>query len=130
MADTYVYLIREEDWDSDSYLDPAAQAAAYEGDDSFAAHAAFAQAVEELGLKMVGGKALQNRKYGGSVTPGSGDRKVEDAVYSDAAYADTSEVITGFYMVEVEDEDQARKVAALVPTGNRVEWRKVFAFAE
>ena len=51
-------------------------------------------------------------------------------MWTDAAYADTSEVITGFYMVEVTDEDQARQIAAMVPTGNRIEWRKVFPMGE
>jgi hypothetical protein len=31
--------------------------------------------------------------------------------------------------VEVEDEATARKVAALVPTGGTIEWRKVFPTA-
>jgi hypothetical protein len=129
MADTYVYIIREEDWDSDQYLgrpqtDPDSAEA------MFPAHAAFAEAVEKLGARIVGGNALQNRKYGGSVVPGKGDRAVQDAVYTDASYADTSEVITGFYMVEVADEDEARTIAAMVPTGNRIEWRKVFPFGE
>ena len=60
------------------------------------------------------------------MVPGESDRKVADAVFSDASYADTSEVITGFYMVEVADENQAREIAAMVPTGNRIEWRKVY----
>ena len=33
-------------------------------------------------------------------------------------------------MVEVADENQAREIAALVPTGNRIEWRKVFPMGE
>ena len=125
MADTYVFIIREEDWDSDQYLGMS-PSDADSAESMFPAHAAFAVAVEKLGAKITGANALQNRKHGGSVTPGQGDRAVQDAVYTDAAYADTSEVITGFYMVEVEDEDQARTIAAMVPTGNRIEWRKVF----
>ena len=80
----------------------------------------------ELGARIVGGNALQSAKYGGVATPGEGDRKVEDAVYTDSPYADSSELITGFYAVEVEDEAMARKVAALVPTGGTIEWRKIF----
>ena len=74
----------------------------------------------------MGGNALQSAKYGGIATPGEGDRKVEDAVYTDSPYADSSELITGFYALECEDEAMARKVAALVPTGGTIEWRKVF----
>ena len=56
--------------------------------------------------------------------------KETDAVWTDASYTDTNEVITGFYLVEVADEDQARQIAALVPTGNRIEWRKVFPMGD
>ena len=129
MADTYVYIIHEPDWDSDEFLGrPRDHVSSAEN--KFPEHAAFAAAVEKLGATITGGAALQNLKYGGSVTPGGKGREVEDAVWTDAAYADTSEVITGFYMVEVTDEDQARQIAAMVPTGNRIEWRKVFPMGE
>jgi hypothetical protein len=127
MTDTYVYLIREKDWDSDRFLpgappDPEAQ-------NTFAEHAAFQEAVGALGARIVSGSALQSASYGGVVSPGSGDRAVTDAVYTDSPYADSSELITGFYAVEVTDEAMARTVAALVPTGGTVEWRKVFPFS-
>jgi hypothetical protein len=137
MADTYVYLIHENDWDSDAYLgaqpttgagpagkDPSAPTPDMDG--SFPQHKAFQQAVADLGARVVGGAALQNSRHGGTVAPGAGDRLVEDAVYTDGPFTDTSEVITGFYLVETDDEDTARRIAALVPTGGRIEWRKVF----
>ena len=137
MADTYVYLIHENDWDSDAYLgaqpttgagpagkDPSAPTPDMDG--SFPQHKAFQQAVADLGARVVGGAALQNSRHGGTVAPGAGDRLVEDAVYTDGPFTDTSEVITGFYLVETDDEDTARRVAALVPTGGHIEWRKVF----
>jgi hypothetical protein len=127
MSETYVFLIREPDWNSDAML---AGQLSDEDQQSMAAHMAFAEAVEKLGAKITGGQALQNAKYGGVVTPGQGDRKVEDAVYTDSPYADSSELVTGFYLVECDDEDQARHVAALVPTGNTVEWRKVAPIPE
>ncbi len=142
MADTYLYLIHEGDWDSDSWLngdapivsgpagkDPNATMTG-ELDATFPEHAAFQKAVADLGARVVGGHALQNSRYGGRVTPGDGDRKVEDAVYTDGPFTDTSEVITGFYVVETDDEDTARRVAALVPSGGHVEWRKVFPMGE
>jgi len=137
MADTYVYLIHEGDWETDAYLtsegtngagpagkDPAAPAAAASGEGSFPEHNAFQKAVVDMGARILGGAALQNSRYGGTVTPGGGDRRVEDAVYTDGPFTDTSEVITGFYMVETDDEDTARRIAAMVPTGSHVEWRK------
>ena len=126
MTDTYIFLIRENDWDSDRFL-PGGETADQEAlAATFGEHGAFQAAVAELGARIVGGEALQHAKYGGIVTPGEGDAKVADAVYTDSPYADSSELITGFYAVEVEDEATARKVAAMVPTGGTVEWRKVF----
>ncbi len=137
MADTYVYLIHESDWDSDALLggghpdagpagkDPCPGATA-DMDASFPEHKAFQKAVADLGARIVGGAALQNSRHGGTVTPGANDRLVEDAVYTDGPFTDTSEVITGFYLVETDDEDTARRIAALVPTGGHIEWRKVF----
>lgn len=126
MTDTYIYLIRENDWDTDRLLPGAEPGAPVDLDMEFAEHRAFQTAVAELGARIVGGSALQNAKYGGIATPGEGARKVEDAVYTDSPYADSSELITGFYAVEVDDEATARKVAALVPTSGTIEWRKVF----
>ncbi|GAA2472427.1 YciI family protein [Terrabacter carboxydivorans] len=140
MADTYAYLIHERDWNSDAYLggrpeaspdgrDPGAPGAAGAPDDmnaTFPEHQAFQRAVADLGARVVGGAALQNSRHGGTVTPGAKGRLVEDAVYTDGPFPDTSEVITGFYLVETDDEDTARRVAALVPTGGHIEWRRVF----
>jgi hypothetical protein len=126
MTDTYIYLIRENDWDSDKYLPGAEPVDEAELGMTFGEHQAFQSAVAELGARIVAGDALQSAKYGGLVAPGKGDQKVADAIYTDSPYADSSELITGFYAVEVEDEAMARKVAAMVPTGNTIEWRKVF----
>lgn len=127
MTDTYAYLIHEPDWDSDGYLDGGRPDAVPEGrDPKFPAHKGFQAAVAELGARIVGGSALQNSRHGGTVTPGAGGRAVEDAVYTDGPFTDTSEVITGFYLVDVDDEETARRIAAMVPTGGHIEWRKVF----
>ncbi|EWT04415.1 hypothetical protein N864_13480 [Intrasporangium chromatireducens Q5-1] len=121
MADTYAYLIHEPDWEPESHI-----AEAGGPEPAFAEHAAFAKAVAELGARIVGGAALDNSRHGGMVTPGRGERQVEDAVWTDGPFTDTTEVITGFYLVETEDPDLAKRIAALVPTGGRIEWRKVF----
>ncbi len=126
MTDTYIYLIREADWDSDRFLPGGEPASQEEMASQFGAHKAFQDAVAELGGRMVGGEALQSAKHGGVVTPGQGEDKTADAVYTDSPYADSSELITGFYAVEVDDEATARKIAAMVPTSSTIEWRKVF----
>lgn len=129
MTDTYIYLIRENDWDSDKYLQGSEPVDEADLAMTFGEHRAFQAAVTELGARVVAGNALQSAKYGGIATPGEGDRKVDDAVYTDSPFADSSELITGFYAVEVADEATARKVAAMVPTGGTIEWRKVFPMA-
>lgn len=129
MTDTYLYLIREKDWNSDAFLPGAEPSADADPAATFGAHKAFQDAVDQLGARIVNAAALHSAKYGGVATPGDGDRAVEDAVYTDSPYADSSELITGFYAVEVEDEAMARKVAAMVPTGGTIEWRKVFPMA-
>ena len=126
MTDTYIYLIRESDWDSDRFLPGAEPVDESELGMTFGAHQAFQAAIAGLGARIVAGDALQSSKHGGVVAPGKGEQKVEDAVYTDSPYADSSELITGFYAVEVEDEAMARRIAALVPTGGTIEWRKVF----
>ncbi len=124
MTDTYLYLIREPDWDSDRFL-PGGETAV-ELDHTFVEHEQFMKAVAELGARIVGAAPLQSAKHGGLVTPGPEGARVEEAVYTDSPYADSSELVTGYYAVEVEDETMARTVAALVPTGGTIEWRKVF----
>ena len=124
MTDTWIFLIRETDWDSDAYLPENAQGRDRREDEDMAAHGRFQQAVADLGLTITGAAALQNAKYGGWVTTG---RDGTEQVYTDAPFTDTNEVITGFYQVEC-DEATARKIAALVPSTNVVEWRKVLHF--
>ena len=127
MADTYIFLIHEPDWDSDSWLATSARTSDVDAaaDSKFPEHKAYQDAVDTLGARLVEGRALQNTRHGGTVTPGGNGRKVEDAVYTDGPFTDTSEVITGFYMVETDDEDTARRLAAMVPTGGHIEWRKI-----
>lgn len=127
MSDTYCYLIREKDWDSDSML-AGPEEMSEENAAAMAEHGAFAEAVEKLGARIVGGSVLHNASYGGVVSGTGGDGSA--AVFSDSPYADTSELITGFYLVEVDSEEQARSVAALVPSANVIEWRKVLPMDE
>ncbi len=127
MSDTYAYLIIEPDWDSDTHLAQARHSGTTaEMSEQFAAHKAFQAAVADLGAQIVSGAALQNAKYGAVVRPGSGEDKAAGAVYTDAPYTESAEIVTGFYLVRVDDEATARRIAALVPTGGVVEMRKVF----
>jgi hypothetical protein len=123
MTDTWVFLIRENDWDSDAYL-PGGPSQDLSEDEDMAAHQRFGEAVAALGAKITGSNALQNAKYGGWVAAGADGG---EPVYTDAPFTDTNEVITGYYEIEC-DEATARKIAGLVPSSNAVEWRKVVQF--
>ncbi len=122
MTDTWLFLIREADWDSDAYTPDKLGPERAAEDPAMQAHARFGAAVEELGAKITGGQALSSAKYGGHV-----DVSGDEPVYTDAPFTDSNELITGYYAVEC-DEATARKVAALVPSGNVVEWRRVHVF--
>lgn len=125
MTDTWMFLIRESDWDSDAYLPKdGGQTPDLSEDEDMATHRRFQEAVADLGAKITGSNALQNAKYGGWVAAG---KDGAERVYTDAPFTDTNEVITGYYEVEC-DEATARKIAALVPSSNVVEWRKVLNF--
>ncbi|SEE73702.1 YciI family protein [Ruania alba] len=125
MTDTWVFLIREPDWDSDAFLpENLAGRDPFEISDDMAAQGKFEQVVKDLGAKVTGGQALQNASYGGWVKSGQNGA---EPVYTDAPFTDSSEVITGFYTIEC-DEATARRLAGLLPSGNIVEWRKVHQF--
>lgn len=123
MADQYMFLIVEPDWDSDAYQDDSDRIGA-----EFPEFEVFERRVEELGARIVGGNALQSRKHGGIVRPGRDGRELEDAVWTDGASLESHEVITGFYLVEAESDEVAKQLAVGVPTGGHIEWRKVFDF--
>lgn len=123
MGNTYLYFVLG-DWDSDAYLPGGERADLLDGD--FSDHAEFAAVAASLGGTVVGGEALQNARYGGRVTPGPADRRAEDAVYTDGADPLATEVISGYYLVEAADDEAARRIAAHVPSGGDVIWRRVF----
>jgi len=81
MSDTWIFLIREGDWDSDGYTPDKLGPDRTEHDETMQAHAKFAQAVEELGVKITGGQALSSAKYGGWV-----DVSGDEPVYTDAYF--------------------------------------------
>jgi len=116
MTDIWVLLIREPDWDSDRYL-PGGEGAADAAED-FAEHGRFEQAITDAGARVVTAWALQNRRHGGTVTPGP------DATWGDPV-TDGERVLTGLYALEC-DEQTARRLAEVTPTSGIVELRKAF----
>lgn len=76
-----------------------------------------------------GGAALYPTPTATTVTVEGG--KGGDILTSDGPYAETKEALTGFYLLECADLDEAVKVAATIPaawTGGTIEVRPVIDF--
>ncbi|HXW45674.1 MAG TPA: YciI family protein [Streptosporangiaceae bacterium] len=72
----------------------------------FAAHGRFAGQVGELGGTLLGGNALQ---------PSATATTVRDDIVTDGPFAETKEVLGGYYLIEARDLDQALAIAKLCP---------------
>jgi hypothetical protein len=70
------------------------------------AHNRFPEQVEALGGSVLSGKGLQG---GGTATTVRGD------VVTDGPFAETKEVLGGFYIVEAKDLDHALELAKITP---------------
>jgi len=75
-------------------------------DDLFAAHSRFAGQIGELGATMVAGDALE---------PSSTATTVRDDIVTDGPFAETKEVLGGYYLIDARDLDHALQVARLCP---------------
>lgn len=113
MTQTYAFLLYGPDVDFGSN-DQA------EIDSDMAKHEEFSRAVEELGARIVGGQVLAGPAEGGRVT-----RDNDRAVHTDGPFPELTEVIGGYYEIEVDDAVMARKVAEMIPEPT-VEWRRVY----
>ena len=110
MSDEYVLLIREPEWNPSAMTE----------DDwmkGMAGHKAFQDAVAAAGEKIVASSALQ------AATAATKIMRAPDgtAVFTDGPFGETREVITGFYSFTASSPDQARDLAALVPTTGWIE---------
>ena len=48
------------------------------------------------------------------------------AVFTDGPFPELKELVTGYYKIEAADAAQARQLAALCPTGGRIELFPIF----
>lgn len=119
MSDQYLVMIVEGEWDS-SAVTPEQHAEAMKQ------HGAFAAAVAAAGAKILGGEALQGVKTGFSVTPA---RDGKPAVYTNGPLTETTEALSGYYVLETETLDQAKELAALCPTTGHIEVRPIWDMA-
>jgi hypothetical protein len=111
MTQEYIILIREPEWDSSQVTEEQWAAAMQQ-------HGAFAQAVAAAGAQILGGDALESSEKAVRVTPA---RNGAPAVYTDGPFTETKEIVSGYYKIGVENEAQARELAALVPTDGWIE---------
>ena len=85
------------------------------------AHNRFPGEVEKLGAKVLGGHGLQGSATATSIRGGT--------EVTDGPFAETKEVLGGYYLVEASDLDQALEVGKLCPAPHGgVEVRPVMVF--
>ncbi len=113
MTKEYIILIREPEWNSSEVTEE-------QWTEAMQQHGAFMQAVAAAGAQLLGGDALESSDKAVRIEPARDGRP---AVYTDGPFAETKEVVSGFYKIGVESEAQARELAALVPTGG---WLELF----
>ena len=111
MAEEYIVLIMEEPWNPTEVSEDQWTGAMH-------AHRAFAEAVEAAGAKILGGDALLPPSQAVRISPSTNGNP---AVFTDGPFADTKEVITGYYKLGVTSVAQARELAAQCPTGGWIE---------
>ncbi len=116
MSEKYLVLIVEPEWDS-------AKVTPQQHEEAQRAHGAFAAAVAAAGAKILGGDALQGADVGYAITPGRDGRP---PVYTNGPLTETTEVLSGYYLIETETPELARELAALCPTNGHLEVRPVW----
>lgn len=111
MAEEYIVLIVEPEWDPATVTED-------EWTETMHAHRAFAAAVEAAGAKILGGDALQPPSTAVRIDPGHNGSA---AVFTDGPFGETKEIVTGYYKLGVANAEQARQLAAQVPTAGHIE---------
>lgn len=86
-----------------------------------AKHRAFVKHVEDAGGAIIDGAPLENPETLDRFTPQS-DGSV---LATDGPFAESKEVVLGYYRVRAHDDAQAREFAALCPTARYVDLRRV-----
>ena len=119
MAEKYLFLIVEGEWDSDNVTPEQHEQAQRE-------HGAFAAAVAAAGAKILGGEALRGGKAGFSVVPG---KNGAPPVYTNGPLTEATEVLSGYYVIETDTLEQARELAPLCPTAGHIEVRPIWDLA-
>lgn len=78
-------------------------------------HAAFTEAIEKAGATITGGAALHRPTTARTVRGGDGTTSPDGRTVVDGPYADTREVLGGFYVIETTDLEAALELAKMCP---------------
>jgi hypothetical protein len=116
MSDKYLILIVEPTWGPDDVPEGGMEEASR-------AHGAFSAAVAAAGAKILGGEALEGPESAIGIVPAKDGKP---AVFTNGPLAETTEVVSGYYVIETESLDQAKELAALCPTGDRLELHPIW----
>lgn len=111
MSDKYMIMIMEPEWDEENATE-ADWAEAMKG------HSAFAEAVKTAGATIVNGDALGSGRHGVKIQPAANGRPAQ---FTDGPFSETKEIVSGYYVIEARDLEQAKELAAQCPTGGWIE---------
>ena len=89
-------------------------------------HNAFSSAVKQSGATVVGGEALSDTSTATTVRP----RREQAPLVTDGPFAETKEVLSGYYVIDAGDLDAALKLAPLCPTSGCIEVRPVLDLSQ
>ena len=88
-----------------------------------ARHGEFVRKVQEAGGEIIAGDPLENPRSLSRFTPQS-DGTV---LATDGPFAESNEVVLGYYKLRAQSDEQAATFAAMCPTARHVELRRVYA---
>ena len=109
MSAEYLIVIREPEWDP-SVL------SLEQIEMDLAGHRVFQEAVAAAGQRINAAAPLRPQSEATLITPAA-----SGAVFTDGPFSEVREVVTGFYTFTADTAEQARELAALVPTGGWLE---------
>ena len=88
-----------------------------------ARHGEFVRKVRAAGGEILAGDPLENPRPLSRFTP----QPDGTVLATDGRFAESNEVVLGYYKLRAQNDEQAREFAALCPTARFVELRRVYA---
>jgi len=115
MSAEYLIVIREPEWDPSVITRQQIEM-------DLAGHKVFQEAVVAAGQRIGASAPLRPQAEATRITPGP-----SGAVFTDGPFSEVREVVSGFYSFTADSPEQARELAALVPTGG---WLELYPIAD